>query len=255
MFWRARRILLGGAAALAALGAGMGARGEDAILTHEFFGKLGPDRAGLQLSVRDNEVIVAGHYFRQPDLVDIPVTAHVAGADVVLDGADGSVFTLHFIDESKPPKHLDPKTLTFYTSTGLAGRWTKDGRSSPVKFKGRWELYGIPTRLYDFTTISDAEYEAKVRRFQRDVLAGKRASAAAFVSYPLRVNGPGHAGRAIRDKRSLLAQWDRVFTPWLLKQLRDDIPHEMFTRNEMACLGGACDLWLDEKGVKAVNLP
>jgi hypothetical protein len=68
---------------------------------------------------------------------------------------------------------------------------------SPVPASGRW-----------YETVAgqgDASFEAKVRRFYNAALAGDRAGAAKYVSFPLRANHDGKS-RTIHNASELAAQ-------------------------------------------------
>jgi hypothetical protein len=237
--------------ATALLASSSAAAASESLITHELTGKVGPYPIGMQLQLRDNTVLTAAHYFYVKHLVDIPLTGRLSGQTMTLEGADGGVFKLHFIST----RSADGRPLSFSDSGGLSGVWTKGGASLPVTVGFNWEIHGELGRLYDSVTdLSDAEYETKVRKFVQGAINGDREAVASFVSYPLWVNGPGTRRRAIRNRAALVAQWNSIFTPALLKVLKAATPHEMFTRSGQACLG-LCEVWFDDKGAIAINLP
>jgi len=259
MFSWARATGLGCALALIAMCVAAAAAEEDSrseeLVFRELSGKVGPYPIGMQFKVLDNTPLADAHYFYVRQLVDIPLKVRLDGETMTLQGADGSMFRLHFV--TSHPTHGAP--LTVQNAEGFAGVWTKGGTSLPVALQFEWswtarQATGSQARLYDSVTdLSDAEYEAKVRKFLQAAIKGDRDTAAAFVSYPLYVNGPGTRRRVIRNKAALLAQWKRIFTPSLLRILKDVSPHEMFTRSGQVSVGLG-DVWFDDKGAVAINL-
>jgi len=221
----------------------------------EFTGKIGGYPVQMQLVVRDRETFTGGHYFYTRALNDIPLTVRTAGRTLVMEGADGGTFRLK--TWSKDAKPGAPPPLS--QATGLSGVWTRGKVSLPVRLGMSWSTAADPGRLYaDVTSLTDQAYEARVRAFLQAVLKGDRAAGADFVSYPLTVNETvrGRARhRDVPDRATLLREWEQVFTPALLQKLRTAVPHEMFARGGNVCLGEACDLWLNGRGLMAVNKP
>lgn len=252
MSWRSSALKLGAALATAIV-LGGAAPPAEGLKTEQFEGRIGPYRIGMQLRIRDYVHLEGGHYFYVKHLTNIPLEGRIDGDQVVLKGQDGGVFKLHLVSASGKPE----KPLNFYNSTGLAGVWTRGAQTLPVELGSGWTRPGAPTRLYGFITdASDAEFEAMVGRFLEAVRRGDRAAAAALVSYPLNVNDgvnerPRH--RLVRNKAALLAQWDSIFTPGVMKELARAVPHEMFTRDGMASVGLGV-VYFDAKGAQTINV-
>lgn len=225
----------------------------DGLWTRQLQGRVGPYPIGMQLRVRDSVRLEGAHYFYVKHLTDIPLDGRIDGEQVTLKGADGGVFKLRFVNATRNPG----EPLNAYNSTGLAGVWMHGARTLPVELSFDWGRKGAPARLYDSVTdASDAEFEAVVRKFLEAVRRGDRAAAAALVSYPLTVNdGPiGQVRhRSIRNKAALLAQWDRIFTPAVLKELSGAVPHEMFVRDGMAMVSPGV-IYFDAKGAQTINV-
>lgn len=217
-------------------------------------GAIGPHPIGVQVIVRDESKLEGGHYFYSKHLVDIPLQGQIKGEQVTLRGADGGVFSLHFVGERPQPG----APLNFENSQGLTGLWTRGGVSLPVTLQGDWMRWDPGARLYaPVTDEPDAVFEAKVRRFLTAVQAGDRGAAAKLVSYPASINdGDGSRVRrtSVRNRAEFLAAWDRIFTPAYVAKLGKAAPHDMFVRpgDGMATiLDGA--IWFDAKGAKAIN--
>lgn len=245
-----RRAILAGALIALALPTVAHADPAGTLETFIAEGTVGPYRAGLNLTVRDHTRIEAAHYYYATTGQDIPLAVGQNGDSITLTEPGGGrmVLVLTNADVS------EPRPLTFYTSTGLAGDWTLGARKLPVRFGfGTVRPGPSPSRWYgDVTSQSDPAFEARCRQFIAGVLRGDRKKAAAAVSYPLRVNGPVRL--TLRNPAELIAQWPRVFTPAAVERLRDAIPHEMFVRDGMAMVANGA-VWFDARGAKALNLP
>lgn len=220
------------------------------ISTFEVQGSVGRYRVGASLTVRDHVAFVAGHYFYASRLIDIPLTGGWEGDTLILGEPDGGVFRLELFTNVATRE----RPLTFYNSVGLRGTWTRNGKTLPVTLDFQ-TVYDGPVKQRRYETVtddSDAAFEALVKGFLGDLLAGRRDAAARAVSYPLRVNGK--RSFAIRNRKELLARWNEVFTPPLLASLREALPHEMFVHDAMAMVSDGL-LWFDARGAKVVNQP
>jgi len=92
-------------------------------------GTIGPYPIAVIVRVRDEVQIIAAHYSYASKKVPIPLTNHIQGDEVILQEPGGGTFQLHFVTGDPSAK----KPLTFWTSTGLTGSWTKNGKSLPVR--------------------------------------------------------------------------------------------------------------------------
>ncbi len=232
-----------------ALGASLA---QDAVgaMQASYEGTLGPTRIGLTL-VTQGGAISGGHYFYAKYLTDIPLTGTVKSGSLNLEGNDGGSFALKFVGNGSE----GGKPLNFENSVGLEGTWSKDGKTLPVKLTGGGQSpIAASGRWYDIVTNeSDAAFEAKVQSFYKAALAGDRAVAAKFVSFPLRVNHNGKS-RMIRNASELTAQWETIFTPAYLAALKNDMPHDMSIIQGQAMLG-AGEAFFSDKGATALNIP
>jgi hypothetical protein len=217
---------------------------EPDVSTFVMQGWIGPDRIGMNLTVRNHTEIVTGHYYRQWDPTDIPLAA-THGEQVRLTEPGGGVFTLNFTTNP------DSSGTDFSTSTGLAGVLTRDGRSHPVTLDFGAVYRGLgPERWYgDITEESDTDFEARARRFLEGAQTNNREMVADAVSYPLQVSFD--PARTVYDRTQLLADWDSIFTPAYKAKLREAIPHEMFVRDAAMAAGGA--VWFDRHGAAEVR--
>lgn len=213
-------------------------------------GAVGSYRAGLNLTVRDRDQVVAAHYYYASAGTDIPLTVTRAKGQIVLTEPGGARMTLALTN----PDAREPRPLIFFTATGLAGDWSKADKVLPVRFGFATVRSGpSPARWYrDVTSQSDTAFEARCRQFIVSVIRGDRTGAAAAASYPVRVNGPVRL--TLRSRAELLAQWSRIFTPAAIARLREAIPHEMFVRDGMAMVANGT-VWFDQGGAKVLNLP
>jgi len=92
-------------------------------------GTIGPYPIAVIVRVRDEVQIIAAHYSYVSKKVPIPLISHMQGEEVILQEPGAGTFHLHFVTNDPSAQH----PLTFWTSTGLTGVWTKNGRSLPVK--------------------------------------------------------------------------------------------------------------------------
>lgn len=218
------------------------------LSTKQMEGKVGPYVVGMNLLLHDHVAFSSGHYFYASKLVDIPLKGRIEGESVTLEEPDGGVFHLRLVSNGSAKGQV----LTFYTSTGLEGSWTKGSKTLPVVLQFTTGYDGPPRarRYSHVTSESDAAFERRVQAFLRAVLSGDKKGAAQLVSYPLAVNGPRPL--VVRTEADLLANWNRIFTPRLIARLRGALPHEMFVRNGAAMVSGGA-VWFDDKGAVAIN--
>ena len=219
-------------------------------MTHLAEGTIGPYRVGFNVTEQDHATVTAAHYYYASTGTDIPLRVSGPGDALSMDEPGGGHFELHLTNADAK----EPRPLTFYTATGLAGTWTRNGRTLPVTlgFSAGYDGTG-PARWYaDVTDEAPAAFEARVRNFLKGILSGNRAQAAAAVSYPLTVNGAPR--QVIRTRAQFLSRWPSLFTPAALASLRTAIPHEMFVRDGMAMVASGA-VWFDARGAKVLNLP
>jgi hypothetical protein len=216
-------------------------------------GTLGDSRIGMVL-VHSAASVTSGHYFEQKTLQDIPLNGVAKNGSISLLAVGGGSFDLHFIGNGSN----GAQPLTFENSIGMEGTWTSDGgkRTLPVKLTGAFIPVGGGDRWYaGVTHLSDAAFEARVQVFWRGVLDGDRHAVVQAISYPLTVYGPGaHQVRKFISPASVLRAWDTTFTPALIADLKNDLPHDMFVHDGLAMLGRG-EAWFDGKGLKSLNVP
>ncbi len=219
--------------------------------TTELVGTVGPYRVGASITVQNCDVFVEGHYFYASALTDIPLTGTEDGPNLTLTEPGGGVFHLTLKDNGSDGAG---KPLTFYTSTALVGTWTLGAKTLPVKLGFDFELPGPPDAdiYHDVTDEPATAYEAKVQRFLKAAIAGDRDGAAAWVSWPLSVNGK--RAMTFKTRAALEAHWSEVFTPRLIAQLRTALPHEMFVHEGQVMVAGG-SAWFGANGLTALNLP
>ena len=237
MKWFVALLMMWITPAFAQMDAGMWTKG---IWTKEMRGTVGSNRIGVALTIQDNRTLIAAHYFYAKYLINIPLTGSIQGKEFELNAPGGGSFHLHFIGDGSAAG----QTLTFFNSIGLEGVWIGNGQTLPVKIHPDYEFFGSGSADF-YGGIDSTVYEARVRKCIRSVIKGDKNAAAELVSYPLRVNGS--PSFSLKTKTELLARWDRIFTPSVMKALRDAVPHEMFMRNDQAMIGNG-DVWFNETG-------
>ena len=246
------RMLMWAAMSAAVIGlAGPVAAQPGTLETYQFTGTVGTHPIGMSLTIKGGTQVYVAHYFYDSQLKDIVLVGSESGPVLTLMEPEGGLFKLKL--QGNGGADGDGSSLS--TSVGAAGTWTEGAQTLPVTLTMDTAYDGAPSahRYADVTSASDAAFEAMVKTFLADVLAGNRAGAAARVSYPLAVNGGAHP-MSVKSAAQLTANWDKIFTPALLAQLRTAVPHEMFVRNGQAMVGGGV-AWFDAKGVMAINEP
>jgi hypothetical protein len=224
-------------------------KGTDDLSSMEMQGKVGPYTIGLNYTVRHETELLAAHYFYATTLKDIPLTGTVNGQSVQLQGADGSTLHLHFLGNGSN----GAAPLSFYTSVGLAGEWTLNGRTLPVRLTGAYGTANPGERMYALITDQpDAVVEARIQAARRAMLAEDRHAAAQYVHFPLRVN-VGKQHLTVRNAQEFEGNWSKIFTPAMLAVLRGSVPHEMFCR-DLGIMLASGEFWFDEKGLTSVNV-
>jgi hypothetical protein len=228
------------------------AQNPDGFLEVQCEGGLGTTRAGMTIEVKQGS-ITGGHYFVAGDLLDILITGGgVHDGHIAISTADGSTFELRF--KSNGSEHGEP--LDFKNSVGLVGTRHNGGRVEKVDLG--FLTMGPPSegRRYAFTTgLSDSKFESIVRSWRTAVLTGNRKEAAKYTHFPLRVNA-NHRHKRIRTPAELSEQWDRIFTPAYLSQIKKDLPHDMLGENSsLLVMLGSGDVWFGDKGIEVLNLP
>jgi hypothetical protein len=222
---------------------------QDSCDAYELRGTIGKAEVGANMTIRNHDEFVDGHYFYANRLVDIPLSGEVKGQTITLREPGGGVFDLHFVGNGSEGK----KALDFYTSVALTGTWTQGDRTLPAKLNLDFGAQGSAQDWYlDVTDEATPLFEARVARFLDGVVRGEKKQAAAAVSYPLRVNGKKTF--EVHDAKELLARWNEIFTPAYVDLLRKAIPHEMFIHEGMAMVGNGA-AWFDAKGASVLNPP
>ena len=220
---------------------------------HQYEGKLGENRIGLTV-IRTGNRIQGGHYFYQKFLKDIPLTGSFDGSQITLDEMGTGTFRLHFVGSGSN----GGRPLDFGNSVGMEGVWVSlDGaRSYPVSLGGTtiWQGAEGERRYSGVTNESDAAFEQRVQSFYLAALRGDKATASRFIHYPLHVNFANGAKKTFRNSAQLLAAWNDVFTPLLLKKLEDALPHDMSIHRDGVMLGNG-EAWFDARGLTALNVP
>jgi len=208
-------------------------------------GEVGDATVGMTLSIAGNTVAEGSHYYYQKYLKDIPLTG-TAGPDLRLSEPGGGLFVLHYIDNNAA-------IVTAENSTGLAGTWSRNGRTVPVKLTAKGGgSYVLGHRYADVTNKGDAQFEQSIKGFYYAAIAGRPADAARFVAFPLRVNTAPQRLMMIRNASELQQNWNSIFSPAWLKALAAVSPHDLSIINGQAMIGAGL-AFFGEDGLKAVN--
>jgi len=138
--------------------------------------------------------------------------------------------------------------------SAISGTWLdpRTGQSHPLRLLEDGEIGGTPTHRYDAAgATSDRIVDMSVRAFRRAVIAQDARTASNFIAYPLRVNS-GSKSRMIPNRATLLAQYDRIFTPGVRAEVERAVPADLFSRDQGVMLGGGI-VWFNENG-KAISI-
>jgi hypothetical protein len=222
------------------------------LLQQQYAGTLGDSRIGLAL-LRDGDQIRGAHFFYQQSLQDIPLTVAFSEHELNLREPGGAIFHLHFVGNRN-------RTVAFADSTGLQGTWTSGSNGSsasrtyPVSVHSLFLRSATEPPYAQVTAESPAAYERRVQMLFRAVLTGDKAAAVRGISYPLTVNFASGARRMLTTPAQVLASWNSLFTPAMMSQWKEDLPHEMFAHQGLAMLGNG-EAWFDANGLAVLNVP
>lgn len=138
--------------------------------------------------------------------------------------------------------------------SAIVGTWRdpSSGQSFPLHLSEDSETGTNMAHRYDAAGAkNDAMVDAGVRAFRRAVIAHDARTASNFIAYPLRVNS-GSKSRMIPNRATLLAQYDRIFTPGVRAEVERAVPADLFSRDQGVMLGDGI-VWFNENG-KAISI-
>lgn len=221
------------------------AYGEDRREFSDYAGMLGDVPIGMTLSISGNTLAEDSHYYYRKYLKDILLTG-TAGPDLHLTEPGGGLFVLHYVDNNMV-------TVTAQNSTGLAGTWSGNGHTVPVKLTAEGGgSYVLGRRYSDVTNKSDAQFEEPIKGFYYAAIAGRSADAARFVAFPLHVNVAARRFMTIHNTSELQQKWNSIFSSSWLKALAAVSPHDLSTSNGQAMIGAGL-AFFGEDGLEVVN--
>lgn len=171
-------------------------------------------------------------------------------ADVLLRGTQRSgVIALNAAGTDKPALRG-----TLKGCSAISGTWLdpSGGHSFPLRLIEDGETGGTRAHRYDAAGAkSDHVVDLGVRAFRRGVIAHDARMVSHFIAYPLRVNF-GSKSRMIPNRATLLAQYDRIFTPAVRAYVERAVPADLFSRDQGVMLGDGI-VWFNENG-KAISI-
>jgi len=94
-------------------------------------GTIGAYPIALIVTLRDHTEVIAAHYSYASKKMPIPLTGRARNGEVTFQEPGGGIFQMIFTTNDKTA----PKPLTFYTSTGLIGTWSRGSTTLPVKLQ------------------------------------------------------------------------------------------------------------------------
>ncbi len=171
-------------------------------------------------------------------------------ADVPLRGTQrNGVLALNAVATNTPALRGTRKDCS-----AISGTWRDPGSGHlfPLRLAEDGEIGGTPAHRYDAAgATSDHVVDTNVRAFRRAVIAHDTRAVSTLVAYPLRVNS-GSQSRMIRNRATLLAQYDRIFTPGVRAEIESAVPADLFSRDQGVMLGDGI-VWFNENG-KAISI-
>lgn len=100
------------------------------------------------------------------------------------------------------------------------------------------------TTVDDYSPALAPKAKAFLADLNTAVTAGDKQKVAAMISYPLSVNAKGH--RLIRNSARFLKEYDRLFTPAIVKAIETQKPECLFA-NYQGVMIGSGQIWFDEQ--------
>lgn len=94
-------------------------------------GTIGAYPIALVVTLRDHTEVIAAHYSYASRKTPIPLTGDARNGGVTFQEPGGGIFQMTFTTSDKSAS----KPLTFYTSTGLIGTWTRGSMRLPVRLQ------------------------------------------------------------------------------------------------------------------------
>lgn len=212
---------------------------------NDYAGMIGDAPVGMTLSISGNKVAEGSHYYYRKYLKDITLTG-TAGTDLRLSEPGGGLFVLHYVDNNSA-------TVTADNSTGLAGTWSGNGHTLPVKLVAEGSGSYVPGHRYgDVTKKGDDQFEEPIKGFYDAAIAGRPADAARFVVFPLRVNTAPQRFLTVHNASEFQQKWNSIFSPAWLKALAAVSPHDLSVIQDKAMIGAGL-AFFGENGLEVVN--
>ncbi|HLX13015.1 MAG TPA: hypothetical protein VKS81_09395 [Bacteroidota bacterium] len=150
--------------------------------------------------------------------------------------------------ESDPMHRFGNRELSIYE---MEGKYFSGNDSAGISFYLKYES-GTPSlgnnNWYSLIGVSsEREFERNVRQFQDAVIKGDKETVASFMSYPITVGTKPHQkGERIRNSKSFLAAYDRIFTKSYVLKITEADTHHMFVNYQGAMIGNG-EVWFNEK--------
>ena len=100
--------------------------------------------------------------------------------------------------------------------------------------------------------MSDAAFDKKVGKFRDDVLKGRKSAVSAAIDYPIKAY-LSKMTINLRSSADLMRNYDKIFSPKMLRAIRAAKAHDLFSRDQGVMLGNG-EIWFNEQGrVKTIN--
>ena len=216
----------------------------------DYRGILGNHKIGISITVVGNNV--RGEYFYFRWLKDISLKGKIIGRKIVLNELDEkgkvvAVFDGHFLEHA--PEYLN-EPIKFDV---IEGEWFHpDGterKEFRVVLKDSVGLMG--DNRYSVSGFNDDQVvETAAQKFKNAVIAKDKEKVASLVNYPISVKIKGETV-VIKDRAVFIKMYNRLFNRPIFDQIKESVPHKMFTKAEGVMLGEHGEIWIGSINGKA----
>lgn len=233
-----------------------GSSDSDLDTLNDYSGDIGGKyKIGMTLVYNGNDV--SGVYFYNKYLKDIKITGKIfEGNKIILKEYDKNnkivaVFDGKFTDFSEITGKITNKII--------AGRWKRADKNMNMKFY--LEFFKSMPRQKGYgrygTFEMDKVIEKSAQSFCKAVKNNDSKKVAEFIKYPIKAKFDGK-WRKIENKRELIKNYNKIFTPSFRLRIISSVPHNMnasfsYHRTSGVMLGDG-EIWFGFDGkVKIIN--
>jgi hypothetical protein len=220
----------------------------------EYRGTLGNQRIGVFLQGTKKKEF-NGHYFYFRYLRDIALEGRIMGPrEITLteNNSDGKVrgtFDLNIESSDTSPEYHWDHPLA---GEVLSGVWlSAAGQHFPVRLEREGAGFGILSRYANpRRRLSDQAIERNIGTFYFGVIHRDKEKVARDVIYPFKVTLPNGKEIRIKNQAQFLQKYDNMFTPYVIKEIRLDAPHDlMWSSSDGGIMMSYGTVWFNRDGI------